>query len=204
MNRNQFRNLIFAAVLLTTSARSFAGVVVSITTAPPALPVYVQPVCPGDGYIWTPGYWAYGPAGYYWVPGAWVLAPQPGYLFTPGYWGFVNGVYLWHRGHWGFHIGYYGGVNYGFGYDGFGFHGGHWEGGHFFYNRAFANVDARRVHNIYRDEHVAHERAERREAHGSHSHEHANHAAREHAHVARAESHPAGHSGGGAKGHKRG
>src|SRR5271165_2994273 len=44
---------------------------------------------PGEGYIWTPGYWAYD-YDYndnYWVPGTWVLAPQVGYLWTPPYWG---------------------------------------------------------------------------------------------------------------------
>ena len=73
MNRNTLRNLIFAAVLVTTSARSFARTFVSITVAPPALRVYAQPPCPGEGYIWTPGYWAYGAAGYAWVlgPGCW-------------------------------------------------------------------------------------------------------------------------------------
>ena len=56
-----------------TSAQISVGV--SITTAPPALPVYTQPICPAAGFIWTPGYWSYGPAGYFWVPGTWVRAP---------------------------------------------------------------------------------------------------------------------------------
>jgi hypothetical protein len=30
------------------------------TTPPPDLPTYEQPMCPGDGYIWTPGYRAWG------------------------------------------------------------------------------------------------------------------------------------------------
>ena len=55
--------------------------------APPVLPVYVQPPCPQPGWMWTPGYWAYGPDGYYWVPGTWVPAPYVGALWTPGYWG---------------------------------------------------------------------------------------------------------------------
>ena len=42
---------------------------------PPPLPDYQQPPAPGDGYIWTPGYWAWCPNGYYWVPGAWVEPP---------------------------------------------------------------------------------------------------------------------------------
>jgi hypothetical protein len=195
MNRNKLRNLIFAAVLLSTSARSFAGTVVAITVAPPPLPVYAQPVCPGDGYIWTPGYWAYGPTGYTWVAGAWVLAPHPGYLFTPGYWGLVNGAYVFHRGYWGLHVGYYGGVNYGYGYTGFGFHGGRWEGGHFFYNRAFSNVNAARMHNVYREERREHEELrghDRRREHEARSREHGEHGDKEHAHLTRVASHSGG------------
>lgn len=116
---------------------------------PPALPEYIQPPCPGDGYIWTPGYWAWSPAGYYWVPGAWVEAPYPGALWTPGYWGFYSGRYWFHPGHWGSYIGYYGGINYGFGYFGVGYEGGYWNQGRFIYNRVYNNVDTRRVHNVY-------------------------------------------------------
>ena len=42
---------------------SKAGIAVSINIAPPVLPVYTQPPCPQDGHLWTPGYWAWGPAG---------------------------------------------------------------------------------------------------------------------------------------------
>jgi hypothetical protein len=58
----------------------------------PALPVYEQPICPAEGHIWTPGYWAYDyqDADYYWVPGTWVMAPQVGFLWTPAYWGGVS------------------------------------------------------------------------------------------------------------------
>lgn len=137
------------AIVLSVPLASFAGVFVSVNIAPPPLRVYEQPVCPGDGYIWTPGYWAYGPAGYYWVDGAWVLAPQPGLLWTPGYWGFSGGVYAWHVGYWGPHVGFYGGVHYGFGYDGVGFVGGRWDNGHFFYNTAVAHVNVAIIHNTY-------------------------------------------------------
>lgn len=140
------------AIVLSVPLASFAGVFVSVNIAPPPLRVYEQPVCPGDGYIWTPGYWAYGPAGYYWVDGAWVLAPQPGLLWTPGYWGFSGGVYAWHAGYWGPHVGFYGGVHYGFGYDGVGFVGGRWDHGHFFYNTAVARVNVAVIHNTYRTE----------------------------------------------------
>ena len=127
------------------------GITVTANIAPPALPVYVQPQCPADGYMWTPGYWAYGDGGYYWVPGVWVNPPQPGYLWTPCYWGFVGGSYGWHRGYWGQHIGFYGGVNYGYGYGGSGFGGGRWEGGHFRYNTAVVNVNSTVIHNTYID-----------------------------------------------------
>ncbi len=116
---------------------------------PPPLPEYNQPPCPGENYLWTPGYWAYSPAGYYWVPGAWVMAPWVGALWTPPWWGFSGGVYLWHAGYWGPHIGFYGGINYGFGYTGIGFLGGYWGNGVFNYNRDALNVDIRVVHNVY-------------------------------------------------------
>ena len=133
----------------TTSAAGF-GVGVAISIAPPVLPVYTQPICPGDGYIWTPGYWAYGDVdGYYWVPGTWVLPPQVGFLWTPGYWGWGGGGYFWHAGFWGPHVGFYGGINYGFGYGGFGYEGGYWHGGHFFYNRSVNNINVTNIHNVY-------------------------------------------------------
>jgi len=117
-----------------------AQVVISATIAPPPLPVYEQPPIPGPGYLWIPGYWAFGPMGYYWVPGTWVLPPAIGLLWTPGWWGWSSGVYVWHAGYWGPHVGYYGGINYGFGYFGSGFEGGYWQGGHFYYNTTYTNV----------------------------------------------------------------
>lgn len=119
------------------------------TEPPPPLPDYDQPPPPTDGYIWEPGYWAWGAAGYYWVPGAWVEPPYEGALWTPGYWGFYGGRYLFFPGHWGLHIGFYGGINYGFGYFGLGYEGGYWRTGRFFYNRAYNRIDVRTVHNVY-------------------------------------------------------
>ncbi len=125
------------------------GIGISVRIGPPALPVYAQPICPGPGYLWTPGYWAWGDAdGYYWVPGTWVIAPV-GMLWTPGYWGFAGGLYGWHPGYWGPHVGFYGGINYGFGYGGVGFFGGEWRGGAFFYNREVLNVNVVNVRNVY-------------------------------------------------------
>src|ERR1700677_3624363 len=122
---------------------------VQATEAPPPLPDYDQPPCPEDGWLWTPGYWAYSTGGYYWIPGTWVAPPQVGVLWTPGYWGFVGGVYVFHAGYWGPHIGFYGGVNYGFGYGGVGFAGGRWVGGSFAYNTAVVHVNTTVIHNTY-------------------------------------------------------
>jgi len=125
------------------------GVTITATEAPPPLPEYEQPPCPEEGYIWTPGYWHYGAAGYYWVPGTWVQPPSVGLLWTPAYWGFAGGVYGFHAGYWGPHVGFYGGVNYGFGYVGVGFAGGRWDGGHFAYNTSVTNVNTTIIHNTY-------------------------------------------------------
>jgi hypothetical protein len=143
------RLMLVAVVLLAIPVVSFGAVFVSVSIAPPLLPVYAQPICPGQGYIWTPGYWAYGASGYYWVPGAWMLAPFTGALWTPGYWGWGDGVYLWHEGYWGLSVGFYGGINYGFGYTGFGYYGGYWNHGAFYYNGAVSHVDRAIIHNVY-------------------------------------------------------
>jgi len=116
---------------------------------PPPIPQYEQPYCPGYNYIWTPGYWYWSPMGYYWVPGAWVLAPYIGALWTPGYWGFLGGRYLWYSGFWGPYVGFYGGINYGFGYFGTGYQGGYWNRGAFYYNRSITRVNVNVVRNVY-------------------------------------------------------
>jgi hypothetical protein len=116
--------------------------------APPALLNDEQPPCTEEGYLWTPGYWAWG-GGYYWVPGAWVRPARVGVLWTPGYWEFVGAIYTFHRGYWGPHVGFYGGINYGFGYGGVGFSGGRWVGNSFAYNAAVNHLDTRVIHSTY-------------------------------------------------------
>jgi hypothetical protein len=150
--------LLFILVLATLfGSQAIAGVVFSVNIAPPAIAVFDQPPAPGDGYIWTPGYYQYGDYGYYWVPGHWVMPPSVGMLWTPGYWGFAGGHYLWHEGYWGEHVGFYGGVNYGNGYFGSGFNGGRWQGGQFHHNTVITNVDVHNVHNTYEDRTVVHD-----------------------------------------------
>jgi len=145
------RTLLFALVMLCLSAASLAQVGVAITFGPPALPVYEQPLCPGDGYIWTPGYWAYDYSSddYYWVPGTWVMAPEVGFLWTPAYWAWGGDRFNFYEGYWGPHVGFYGGINYGFGYFGEGYQGGRWDNGYFFYNRSVNNVNINEIHNVY-------------------------------------------------------
>ena len=149
------RPCIFLLAIVLLSSAVFAQVVISVNFGPPALPVYEQPLCPGDGFIWTPGYWAWDTdaGSYYWVPGTWVEAPEVGYLWTPPWWGWEGGFYVFHPGWWGPHVGFYGGINYGHGYFGNGYWGGRWQEGHFFYNREVTNINVVNVRNVY-NEHV--------------------------------------------------
>jgi hypothetical protein len=145
------RSLALTLVMLALSAASLGQFRIAITIGPPALPVYEQPVCPGDGYIWTPGYWYWDDDAedYYWVPGTWVLAPEVGFLWTPGWWGWGGEAFIFHEGYWGPEVGFYGGIAYGFGYFGEGYEGGRWENGQFFYNRSVTNVNVTNIHNVY-------------------------------------------------------
>ncbi len=148
------------AVTALSLTKSYAQVSVGVSIragfAPPVIPVYEQPACPVDGYLWQPGYWAWDPdaADYYWVPGVWVAPPEIGLYWTPCYWGYDGGVYLYHGGYWGPHVGFYGGINYGGGFFGVGFAGGGWSGGHFRYNTAVVNVNRTVIRNTYVDRNV--------------------------------------------------
>ncbi len=147
-----YRSLLFTFLLLVLCQGAFAqlGIGISVSFGPPALPVYEQPICPAADYIWAPGYWAYDDQdGYYWVPGTWVEAPQVGFLWTPGYWGWGGSAFFFHEGYWGRQVGFYGGINYGFGYGGRGYEGGRWDGNHFSYNTYVNHVNTTIIHNTY-------------------------------------------------------
>jgi hypothetical protein len=124
---------------------------ITVAFARPDLPVYEQPICPEEGYIWTPGFWAYDPdfGDYYWVPGTWVLAPksvasglQGIGLGAAGDSSFMKLLVL---SRWASMVG----INYGYGYFGHGYEGGRWEGDRFLYNRAVNNVNVTIIHNVY-------------------------------------------------------
>jgi WXXGXW repeat (2 copies) len=147
-NRATFKSVLLAATILATPLIAMAplpaaaqtSVGLSVQIAPPMLPIYAQPPMPQSGYIWTPGYWDWTQAtGYYWVPGTWILPPSVGMLWTPPYWGWADNAYLFHAGYWGPQVGYYGGVNYGYGYGGSGYQGGRWDGGNLVYNQTVNN-----------------------------------------------------------------
>ena len=145
------RSVVVLGALLVMGYGAAAQVAITVSFAPPELPVYEQPLCPGEGYIWTPGYWAWDADedDYYWVPGTWVLAPEVGYLWTPPYWGWSGGGYVFYPGYWGPHVGFYGGIVYGYGYYGHGYDGGRWDNGHFYYNRTVNNINVTEIHNVY-------------------------------------------------------
>jgi hypothetical protein len=143
-----------AALPLPSRAQAWPCVGVNVAVPPPPLPAYSQPPPPAPNYIWNPGYWAWGAYGYYWVPGVWVAPPAVGLYWTPGYWAFSGGGYVWNAGYWGASVGFYGGLNYGFGYFGIGFVGGTWAGGTFNYNTAVTNVNTTIIHDTYFDKTV--------------------------------------------------
>ena len=128
----------------------------SASTAPPPLPTADQPPCPEEGDLWTPGYWAWDGVAYNWVPGVWVSPPRVGVFWTPGYWAYASTVFVFHRGYWGPQVGYYGGINYGFGYGGRGYVGGRWVGNVFAYNRAVNNVNVSVFPHVYDEPEVNH------------------------------------------------
>jgi hypothetical protein len=151
---------VMAAVAVPVAAEAQV-ICVSNAMPPPELPVYEQPPIPEPGYMWVPGYWAGGPTGYFWVPGTWVLPPAAGLLWTPGYWGWRDGIYVWNAGYWGPHVGFYGGIDYGFGYTGAGYFGGRWDHGVFAYNRTVNNFGGVTIVNVYEQKVVVDPRASR-------------------------------------------
>ncbi len=132
-------------------AHAQADVVITASSAPPPIPVYSQPPIPGPGFIWIPGYWAWDGQEYYWVPGFWAMPPAVDLLWTPGYWGWddADNNYAFYSGYWAPAVGYYGGIDYGFGYTGVGYHGGYWRDHDFYYNRAVNNLGNAHIATVF-------------------------------------------------------
>ena len=100
-----------------------------------------------SGIPWVPGFWAWDGSEYYWTPGYWQEPPQADLYWTPGYWAWnpSGNDYVFNSGYWGPEVGYYGGINYGFGYTGAGYRGGYWRNKAFVYNRAVNNLGTAKV-----------------------------------------------------------
>ena len=138
--------MLFVGLSLTSS---FAQVGISIGIAPPPIPIYEQPYAPAAGYIWTPGYWAYD-SGYYWVPGVWILPPRDRIPLDPRILGLQRAAITSSTKATGARrVGFYGGINYGYGYGGHGYYGGRWAGNTFRYNTAVTRVNTSVIHNTY-------------------------------------------------------
>lgn len=133
----------------TENSNSSSSSAVKSGTPPPPLPEEDQPTLVQDGYLWTPGYWYWRDLRYIWISGVWARPPQVGFLWTPAYWDRAGTVYVFHPGHWGSTVGFYGGMNYGFGYVGNGYSGGHWIGDSFAYNSTVNHVDPTVAHHTY-------------------------------------------------------
>jgi hypothetical protein len=143
--------MLFTAISIPKPANA-QSIGISVSFGPPPIPYYVQPPNPDPNYIWSPGYWGYDPDdGYYWVPGTWVPAPQYGLYWTPGYWAWNGIAFIFSSGYWAPQVGWYGGVNYGYGYYGNGYSGGRWHGHQFAYNTAISNVNRSHVRDVYSD-----------------------------------------------------
>ena len=78
------RSALFAFVVLAMSASAFAQIGISVSFAPPELPVYDQPLCPGDGYSGRPGIGLTRDDDYYFVPGTWVHGSRGGVALDTG------------------------------------------------------------------------------------------------------------------------
>jgi len=137
----------------TAQAQISFGINIRIGYPPPPIPIYAPPPLPEPGMIWVPGHWRWSDwiDDYYWVSGYWERPPQFGLLWTPAWWGWDNGAYLYHEGYWGREVGWYGGIDYGFGYHGHGWAGGRWEHGQLAYNTAVVNVGGAHVTNVYNE-----------------------------------------------------
>jgi hypothetical protein len=71
-----------------------------VQTAPPAPRVVERVPAPGEGYVYTNGYWDYADSGWTWVDGRWVRPPSTdvtwvgpeyvrvgdGWEYAPGHW----------------------------------------------------------------------------------------------------------------------
>ena len=116
-------SLVLALLVLTFPTLSRRSTFVSVLVHPHCPDT--RSACPADRSTFDAGYRPYDSDynDYYWVPGTWVMAPQPGLFWTPGYWAWNGNGFLFNEGYRAPQVGFYGGINYGYGYFGQGYQG---------------------------------------------------------------------------------
>jgi hypothetical protein len=93
------RVLAFGAAVASLTVPAFAQVYVNV--APPAPISEAQPVSPGSGYTWVPGFYRWDGSQYVWTHGHWMRPPQSGQVWVPGHWvESPHGRWHWRDGHW--------------------------------------------------------------------------------------------------------
>lgn len=82
------------------SAPAFGQIQIYIGTPPPPIRYEAPPPMPGEGFVWTAGFWEpHGPH-YRWVPGRYVRAPYPGAHWTPARYEHGDKGWRMHQGYW--------------------------------------------------------------------------------------------------------
>jgi WXXGXW repeat (2 copies) len=90
-----------ALIVLIASSRAHAGARVFLQIGPPAPLAVVAPVAPAPyGYVWQPGYYAWGGAAYRWVPGVWSRPPFSRAAWVAPRWGYGPRGWSFARGYW--------------------------------------------------------------------------------------------------------
>jgi len=98
--------LIFAASLLTCGCVVYpngqvaaVGAEVDVAGDPPPLIVEDPPPCPGVGFVWIGGAWAWH-GSWVWERGHWDQPPHPGAVWVPHRYVTENGRHKFVRGGW--------------------------------------------------------------------------------------------------------
>jgi hypothetical protein len=92
--------LLAFVVASALSASAFGQIQIYIGAPPPPIRYEAPPPMPGEGFVWTAGFWEpHGPH-YRWVPGRYVRAPYPGAHWTPARYEHGDKGWRMHQGYW--------------------------------------------------------------------------------------------------------
>ena len=84
--------LLAGVCIAAFTAPSFAQLSVYIGRTPPPLRREVRPAPPGEGYVWTEGYWGNAGGRYVWRPGVWTRPPYAGAYWSHPHYDHYNRV----------------------------------------------------------------------------------------------------------------